>query len=351
MSIAIPADVRERVIQAAQELYEQNGRESMPTVDAVRRLARVDMNAASAVMREWRRAQTAQAAPVAVTVPEVVTQAHGAALVALWQTAQELANESLRVAQAAWESERAEADHDRQELADAYERQAAELEEIRAAAERSARLHQEQQDTQAQAQALAAIRAELVTAATRAERAEARAQEIELRAADLRSELDHAHQEQGRIRAELAAAIARAERAESQAQDAEQRAAALRGELESAHQESERSRAETATLAGELRQSQDAVAVLRAQLSSIEASKTQEVERARQEREQLLGELNAAKAAVSQAEAAGAEARERAAVLAGKLESEQSHSAALAALLARLNPVTGSEGEGGEPSA
>ena len=135
MSIAIPADVRERVIQAAQELYEQNGRESMPTVDAVRRLARVDMNAASAVMREWRRAQTAQAAPVAVTVPEVVTQAHGAALVALWQTAQELANESLRVAQAAWEAERAEADHDRQELADAYERQAAELDVTSAVAE------------------------------------------------------------------------------------------------------------------------------------------------------------------------------------------------------------------------
>ena len=134
-------------------------------------------------------------------------------------------------------------------------------------------------------------------------------------------------------------------------QDAEQRAAALRGELESAHQESERNRAETATLAGELRQSQDAVAVLRAQLSSAEASKTQEIERERQEREQLLGELNAARAAVSQAEAVGAEARERAAVLAGKLESEQSHSAALAALLARLNLVAGSEGEGGEPSA
>ena len=69
------------------------------------------------------------------------------------------------------------------------------------------------------------------------------------------------------------------------------------------------------------------------------------------EDEQLLGELNAARAAVSQAEAVGAEARERAAVLAGKLESEQSHSAALAALLARLNLVAGSEGEGGEPSA
>ena len=75
------------------------------------------------------------------------------------------------------------------------------------------------------------------------------------------------------------------------------------------------------------------------------------IERARQEREQLLGELETAKAAISQAEAVGAEARERAAVLAGKLESEQSHSAALAALLARLNLVAGSEGEGGEPSA
>ena len=61
MSTAIPADVRERVIQAAQELYEQSGGETMPTVDAVRRLARVDMNSASAVMREWRRSQTAQA--------------------------------------------------------------------------------------------------------------------------------------------------------------------------------------------------------------------------------------------------------------------------------------------------
>lgn len=225
MSIAIPADVRERVIQAAQELYEQSGRESMPTVDAVRRLARVDMNAASAVMREWRRAQTAQAAPVAVTVPEVVTQAHGAALIALWQTAQELANESLRVAQAAWEAERAEADHDRQELADAYERQAAELEEVRAAAERSARLHQEQQDTQAQA--LAAVRAELLAAATRAERAEARAQEIEQRAADLRAELDHAHQEQERSRAELAAAQASAAEARIEAAELRGRLAAM----------------------------------------------------------------------------------------------------------------------------
>ena len=46
-----------------------------------------------------------------------------------------------------------------------------------------------------------------------------------------------------------------------------------------------------------------------------------------------------------------AQSAPRPAVLAGKLESEQSHSAALAALLARLNLVAGSEGEGSEPSA
>ena len=45
-SATIPADVRERIIAAAADLFEQSGRQAMPTVDAVRRSARVDMNAA-----------------------------------------------------------------------------------------------------------------------------------------------------------------------------------------------------------------------------------------------------------------------------------------------------------------
>ncbi len=118
-SLPIPAEVRERVVQAAAELYEQGGRQDFPTVDQVRRLARVDMNAASSIMREWRRAQTARAAPVAVMVPEAVSQANSTALAALWHQAQELANTSLRTAQVAWESERGELDAMRQELADA----------------------------------------------------------------------------------------------------------------------------------------------------------------------------------------------------------------------------------------
>jgi chromosome segregation ATPase len=132
----IPADVRERIIAAAADLFEQTARQTMPTVDAVRRAARVDMNAASSVMKEWRRAQTAQAEPVAVAVPEFVQKAGNAALATIWQQAQELANESLRSAQAAWETERSDLDAMRQELADAFERQADELDKAHAAADR-----------------------------------------------------------------------------------------------------------------------------------------------------------------------------------------------------------------------
>ncbi|MDG2713780.1 DNA-binding protein, partial [Vibrio parahaemolyticus] len=60
---SIPTETRDRIMQVAAELYEQSGREKMPTVDEVRRAARADMNTTSAVMREWRKQQTSQAAP------------------------------------------------------------------------------------------------------------------------------------------------------------------------------------------------------------------------------------------------------------------------------------------------
>ena len=200
---AIPADVRERVIAAAADLFEQSGRQTMPTVDAVRRAARVDMNAASAVMKEWRRAQTAQAAPVAVAVPESVQQASSAAVATIWQQAQELANESLRSAQAAWETERAELDA-----------AGAALAEEKAAAEK-------------QAQELADVRQQLAEAVSRADKADARIAEIEHRAADLRAELDRAHADADRLRTENT--------------EARQKAAA---EIEAAHIATEAARAE-----------------------------------------------------------------------------------------------------------
>ncbi len=198
----IPADIRERIIQAANDLYEQVGRQSFPTVDQVRRYARVDMNAASAIMREWRRAQSVQAAPVAVHVPDAMVKANHQVLVALWTQAQELANESLRTAQSAWDAERAELDEMRQELAYAYEAQAAEFDLLKSQAADAANAHQEA--AKLAADELAGIRTELAQSLTRTERAEAQVGEIDRRAADLRTELDRAHEEIYQARSALA---------------------------------------------------------------------------------------------------------------------------------------------------
>ncbi len=167
--------------------------QSFPTVDQVRRYARVDMNAASAIMREWRRAQSVQAAPVAVHVPDAVVHANHQVLVALWTQAQELANESLRTAQSAWDAERAELDEMRQELAHAYEAQAAEFDLLKSQAADAAIAHQEA--VKLASDELARVRAELSLVLIRAERAEAQVGEIERRATDLRTELDRAHEE------------------------------------------------------------------------------------------------------------------------------------------------------------
>ncbi len=48
---------RDRVFAAASALFEQNGRGTFPTVEAVRKLVRINMNDVSICMREWRRNQ------------------------------------------------------------------------------------------------------------------------------------------------------------------------------------------------------------------------------------------------------------------------------------------------------
>ena len=193
ITIAIPAEIRERIIQAANDLYDQADRNSLPTVDQVRRTARVDMNAASSVMREWRRAQSIQAIPVALRVPDAVVQANNQLLTALWTQAQELANDSLRAAQSGWDSERTELDDMRQELAQAYEIQALEFERFKTQAADTILAHQE--TAKLVADELSQVKAELAQALIRAERAEAQVNEIERRAADLRSDLDRAKAE------------------------------------------------------------------------------------------------------------------------------------------------------------
>ena len=185
----IGQEIKDRIIAAANALYEEAGRVEFPTVAAVRARASADMNAASIVMREWRRAQTAQAAPVTVEVPDKVRAANLTAMSVLWAEAQALANESLLTAQVAWDAERAEAEALRGELSEAFEGQRRELEAV----QKQVALQTE--EIAKQVAETDASRVELAKATERAGTAEARAIEIERRANDLAAELERVHAE------------------------------------------------------------------------------------------------------------------------------------------------------------
>lgn len=190
----VPSDIAKRITSAADQLYEENGKTAFPNVDTVRRRARVNMNDASAVMRTWRRAQTALAAPLQAAIPDAVQGASQTMLVAVWTAATENANNNLQMAQAGWEQERAEAEACRVQLARAFDGQTEEL----------ALLQRHVEDFEKQ---IAAHTDELKVLMTTAEEwkqaasaaeakaatAEGRSAEISVRANDLKAELSHAH--------------------------------------------------------------------------------------------------------------------------------------------------------------
>lgn len=89
-------EVRSRVFQAANELYGGDGR--FPTVNHVRRVARVDMQAAATLMKEWRNHQMIKV-PASGAIPEGVEQAFSAALAVAWADAQKLSEQH-------WDQER-----------------------------------------------------------------------------------------------------------------------------------------------------------------------------------------------------------------------------------------------------
>jgi len=198
--MTLSAEVYERICAAADALHAQGGREAFPTVDAVRKAARVSMNDASAGMREWRRAHTVQSGMAATSVPDKVRDAGLAALAGVWNEAQALAGESLRLAHMAWDIERGEAETLARQMADAYE---AVLAELQACQGQLASTQGEVRELTQQKEMLATALAETQAAAALSA---VRVQEIERRAQELRTELDHAHQATAQARAELAQA-------------------------------------------------------------------------------------------------------------------------------------------------
>jgi colicin import membrane protein len=203
-------EIRSRILAAADALYNRNGRTAFPTVDAVRKEAKVNMADATTGMREWRRAQKSQVD--APQVPETVQQLSRQTIGALWQQALEAASESFRTAQAEWEAERAELDSMHKELSEAYDAQTQEMEQLKASLQTANEQTQQLRDS-------------LASAERQADLASQKATEIENRANDLKTELDHAHRENERLRKEI-------DDARSQATKASAAAAKLQGRIE-----------------------------------------------------------------------------------------------------------------------
>ncbi|WP_027468782.1 DNA-binding protein [Deefgea rivuli] len=225
--------IRERVLVAAKALYEESGRVDFPTVAAVRSKAGVDMNAASVVMKEWRRLQTTTAAPVEVVVPPAVLQAAQVLVANLWKDAQDLANESLLAAQSGWDAERAEAETLRSQLSEAFEGVLAEFEALQAqladcekALDDAQLLIQHEQtanrELQSEKSALQSVYGTEI----------ARNEELERRIVDLRAELDRTHMDKQSADLDRQSAIAERDELRVQFVDLNQR---LNVAVQSAH--------------------------------------------------------------------------------------------------------------------
>lgn len=190
----IPSETVKRITAAADQLYADGGRNAFPTVDAVRRKASVNMNDASNVMRAWRRAQTAAAAPLPSSIPVSVQEANNALLTATWNAAINAANTNLQTAQTGWEQERAEAESCRHQLATAFDNQTEELSTaLRTIAALEQKLTSQQEELLAASSDLAKLQQEVTEVEKRTVTAEICSVELAKRADDLKAELAHAH--------------------------------------------------------------------------------------------------------------------------------------------------------------
>lgn len=329
--MALSQDIKERIFAAADALHAASASGEFPSVEAVRQESRAGMNNVVEAMKEWRQNQRKQVQAVREPLP---AELHGAVQSmgqSLWETAQQLANESLDAAKVAFETEKNDLIQLSAEQSESYEKQAAELE---AAQGRIAEL--ERQATaaaiaaQATAQELDETRRARLAAEQDAALAKQRAEEIERRAAELRAELDHAHTE-----AETAAAEAKAT-ADSLRADADR----LRTERDKAQQRQELAEAEgvklaasLATAQGETAKAQAALAGLTAKAEAAEQAHADQRKRAAEEVHRSAEHMTKAEAERDKARTEAAKAREEAAALRGELEATKTQNAGLLAVL------------------
>ncbi|HCE2641714.1 TPA: DNA-binding protein [Vibrio parahaemolyticus] len=292
----IPSEIRDRIFQVANELYDEANREKMPTVDQVRRAAKADMNTTSSVMREWRKQQTSQVAPVIVTVPERVQDEFQGAIASAWNIAQEVANEALHAAQKGWDDERAEAEQLRSEMAQAFEVQSVELEAKTNALSQELESHNQTKSELDQARKqLQELTDQLHDRETKLASAESKIIGQETRITELKSELMEANNQNNKLQNKLGQTTE--DLATSQA---ENKASANRAEEYQAEIKALRSQSETDRKHHEKQLEERQVRIDTSSQELVEVRSKLDAEREKlstaiEQRAMLEGELNALK--------------------------------------------------------
>lgn len=204
----IDPEIIRRITDAADQLFNEGGHEAVPSVDAVRRRARANMNHASLVMRTWRQQLKAQPGPTEELMPESLRHVGNQLMLNIWREATKAANTHLANARAAWEEERGELEEFRRQLSTAFDAQSRELQAAQGAV---ATLRKESDERTAACSALEQRTIEAETAHIGSERVLQQAQEeiLELRkllAAAQAAQDRISQQMQEQLRAQVAAA-------------------------------------------------------------------------------------------------------------------------------------------------
>ena len=186
------AELQERIFNAADTLYEANGRQTFPTVDAVRRHSKANMNDVTIGMRDWRKAQTVQHSPL-LQVPESLQLVAQQLIVKLWQQADATAAETLTAQQAAWQEEREGLS---EKLKDRTESNALLIKELERYQKQSRKL---EQMAKQQLVEMASLQGELAEKRLQTVELSARLEAMKIQQAELRQEWDAVREENHRL--------------------------------------------------------------------------------------------------------------------------------------------------------
>lgn len=129
--MALNQEIKERIFIAADELYTEDSSREFPNIEIVRQRSRAGMNYVVEAMKEWRAMQRKQVQAFHDPLPDELQKVLKIAAQNLWDTAQQLANESLDAARSAFEIERNDLIELSRQQSDAFETQAAELDAAR----------------------------------------------------------------------------------------------------------------------------------------------------------------------------------------------------------------------------